>query len=87
MHSKSKWPKGMYDLRPGINQGIEETASAGFYMRRADNVTLRSCHVKFDGDQRDKFGEALFARDCCNLSMENSAGKAARPELEDIRIL
>ena len=87
VHSKSKWPKGMYDLRPGINQGIEETASAGFYMRRADNVTLRSCHVKFDGDQRDKFGEALFARDCCNLSMENFAGKAARPELEDIRML
>ena len=87
VHSKSKWPKGMYDLRPGINQGIEEINSAGFFMRRADDVVLRNCRVKFEGNERDKFGEALFAQDCENLSMEGFSGKAARAGVEDIRIL
>ena len=87
VHSKSKWPKGMYDLRPGINQGIEEINSAGFFMRRADDVVLRNCRVKFEGNERDKFGEALFAQDCENLSMEGFSGKAARAGVEDIRSL
>ena len=86
MRSKSKWPKGMYDLRPGYGQKIEEIPSAGFYMRRADDVVLRNCRVKFEGDDVSAFGEALYAEDCENLSMEGFSGKAARPELEDIRI-
>lgn len=87
MRSKSKWPKGMYDLRPGYGQKIEEIPSAGFYMRRADDVVLKDCRVKFEGEDVSRFGEALYAKDCKNLSMEGFSGKAAQAGFEDIKIL
>ncbi len=87
VRSKSKWPKGMYDLRPGYGQKIEEIKSAGFYMRRADDVVLKDCRVKFEGEDVSRFGEALYAEDCKNLSMEGFSGKAAQAGFEDIKIL
>lgn len=84
---KSKWPKGMYDLRPGYGQRIEEIPSAGFYLRRADGVTLRGCRVHFEGQDRSRFGHALYAEDCRDLRREGFAGKAARPDLEDILVV
>lgn len=86
IHSKSKWPKGLYDLRPGFGQKIEEIPSAGFYMRRADGVTIRNSCVVFEGEERDCFGEAIHAQDCADLVIEGFKGEAARPELEAIVI-
>ena len=87
VRDKSKWPRGMYDLRPGYGQKIEEIKTAGFYMRRADDVVLRNCRVRFEGDKLEDFGEALYAQDCRNLSMEGFFGKAAQPGFEDIKIV
>lgn len=87
LRATSKWPKGMYDLRPGYGQKIEEIKSAGFYMRRADDVTLRNCRVRFAGEDKTAFGEALHAEDCQNLSMDGFCGKAARDGFKDIEIL
>ena len=87
VRAKSKWPRGMYDLRPGYGQKIEEIKTAGFYMRRADDVVLRNCRVRFEGDKLEDFGEALYAQDCRNLSMEGFLGKAAQPGFEDIKIV
>lgn len=84
IRAKSKWERGMYDLRPGIRQTIERIPSAGFYMRRADDVTLRNCRVRFAGKRMDEFGEAVRCEDCKNVSLEQFDGKAARPELEDV---
>ena len=85
LRNKSKWPKGRYDLRPGYGQKIEEIPSAGFYMRRADDVTLRNCKTCF-ADALEEFGQALYAEDCVNLEMEGFKGKAARDGLKDIEI-
>ena len=57
-------PKGLYDLRPGFGQKIEEIPSAGFYMRRADGVTIRNSRVVFEGEERACFGEASMRRLC-----------------------
>ena len=84
---RSKWPKGLYDLRPGYGQRIEEIPSAGFYLRRADGVTLRGCSVRFAGEDRSAFGEALYAEDCENLRREGFEGRAARPGVQDVRIV
>lgn len=86
INSKSKWPKGLYDLRPGFGQKIEEIPSAGFYMRRADGVTIRNSRVVFEGEERACFGEAIHAQDCADLVIEGFKGEAARPELEAIVI-
>ena len=40
MRAKSKWPRGMYDLRPGYGQKIEEIKTAGFYMRRLVSMII-----------------------------------------------
>lgn len=84
IRAKSKWERGLYDLRPGIRQTIEHIPSAGFYMRRADDVTLRNCRVRFAGDQMEDFGEAVRCEDCRNVKLEQFDGKAARPELQDV---
>jgi len=84
---KSKWLKGMYDLRPGYGQRIEEIKTAGFYMRRADDVVLRNCRVRFAGEDMSQFAEALYAEDCENLVLEGFSGKAAQDGVQDIRIV
>ena len=50
-------------------QKIEEIPSAGFYMRRADDVTLRNCKTRF-ADALEEFGQALYTEDCANLETE-----------------
>ena len=56
-------------------------------MRRADDVVLRNCRVKFEGEDMSQFGEALYAEDCENLVMEGFSGKAAQSGFEDIKIV
>ena len=38
----SQWDCGLYDMRPGLNKEVEKHKNAGFYLRFADNVTLRN---------------------------------------------
>ena len=84
IRAKSKWERGLYDLRPGIRQEIEHIPTAGFYMRRADDITLRDCRVHFAGDKLDEFGEAVRCEDCENVVLRDFDGKAARPGLQDV---
>lgn len=83
LRSKSKWEKGRYDLRPGIGKGIEERPSPGFYLRDTRGVTLRDCSVRFSGEEREAFGEALYAERCEGLTLDRFDGRAARPGLPD----
>lgn len=66
MHAKSKWPRGRYDLRPGLGKGIEEIKSAGFFLRDAKNVVLTGCTVKTDNDPA--FGEPIATERCENIT-------------------
>lgn len=40
LEKSSKWPCGMYDLRPCIDYGIEKDKNACFYLRNADGVSF-----------------------------------------------
>lgn len=84
LRAKSKWPRGLYDLRPGFGQGIEEIKSPGFLFRRADAVTLRDCRVRFEGDDLSDFAQAVCARDCADVTLERFTGQASSPEWRDI---
>lgn len=87
LRATSKWPRGMYDLRPGpMTEGILHTPSAGFFLRWADGVTLRDCKVAFAGENVSDFGEAFRAEHCTGLKMTDFEGKAARAGFEDIRL-
>ena len=64
MSSKSRWPKGMYDLRPGYGKGIEARPSSGFLFRRVDGLAMENCSVRFADKAGGAFGEAVEFESC-----------------------
>lgn len=82
LRATSKWEKGRYDLRPGAGKGVEQHLSPGFLLRGPAGVALRDCTVRFEGNC-SSFGEALRAKGCTGLSVENFHGSAAQPGLSD----
>lgn len=86
LRAKSKWPRGLYDLRPGFGQGVEAMKSPGFLLRRADGVVLRGCRVRFEGRDLSDFAQALYARECADIKPEDFDGQAAHPDLPPVDI-
>lgn len=86
LRRKSKWERGLYDLRPGHDQGIEKITSPGFLMRRADGITLRDCRVRFEGEDLSDFGQAVYAYDCKDITLDRFDGKAAREGFENVEL-
>lgn len=62
--NKTKWPKGRYDLRPGLGCGIEERKTAGFFLRNIDRCSLQECTVEFAGKTEEFYGSAIEETDC-----------------------
>ena len=83
LRKKTKWERGLYDLRPGYGKGIEKITSPGFLLRDTDDVTLRDCTVRFEGEDLSDFGEALRTERCKDVAVENFRGKAAREGFAD----
>lgn len=70
LSAKTKWERGRYDLRPGLNKGIETRPSPGFFLRDTRDVTLRNCRVRLRGENQTDFGPALTAERCEALTVE-----------------
>ena len=87
MSAKSKWERGMYDLRPGYNKGIEKRQSPGFYIRCADGVKVKNCRVRFCGEDKSDFAQAFYAENGKNITLEQFDGKAASEQFKDVEIL
>lgn len=83
MAAKTKWERGLYDLRPGLNKGIEKVPSPGFLFRNVDGITLRHCQVRFEGENLSDFGEALRTEHCHQVVLDDFIGKAARAGFAD----
>lgn len=81
--AKTKWERGLYDLRPGLNKGIEKIPSPGFLLRNVDGITLRHCQVHFEGENMDDFGEAIRTEHCHKVVLDDFVGKAARDGFAD----
>lgn len=83
LRAKSKWERGLYDLRPGLDKGIEKIPSPGFLLRAVDGVTLRDCRVRFAGEDCADFGEAIRTEGCTGVVLDRFTGRAARAGLQD----
>ena len=70
LRTKSRWPKGQYDLRPGYGKGIEECKSAGFMVRDVDGLRFTDCQVAFADDGGGKFGEPCVLQDSLRVRGE-----------------
>lgn len=76
----TKYPGNLFDNRPTkVYEGIETHENPGFYIRFADQVTLKNCRVKWGDNIPDYFTNALKAHDVKGLKLINFKGESANP--------
>lgn len=83
----SKWPGGKHDRRPCAGPGIVEHRTAGFYVERARDVTLRHCRVRWGQTRPEYFGHALEAHRVEGLVLEDFQGDAAHPQRDPATVI
>lgn len=64
----TKWPCGMYDLRPCTDYGVEKSANSGFFIRNAKNISIRDS-LFFRGTRCPEFHGAINAADTQGLEL------------------
>lgn len=83
----TKWPRGIYDMRPCEGEGIVERDNAGIFCTYVNDVTLRHVKVIWGQDEMPEYyGAALEAENVDGLKMEDFQGKGARKGVKDIII-
>lgn len=81
----SKWPCGLYDLRPSLQYGVEKAQNAGFFLRYADGVTVEKSSVRF-GKLCDNYAHALDAAHCKDLQLIRFDGQAAKEGFDAVKV-
>ncbi|MBC8038942.1 MAG: right-handed parallel beta-helix repeat-containing protein [Opitutaceae bacterium] len=95
-------PVGFFDPRPNApghepagHRGVEEATPwgslfrhdvPGFFIDRAEDVTLRNCRVTWADHMPSAYSHALEAWNAPGLKLENFQGTAARPGIEAVSI-
>ncbi len=64
LEKTSKWDCGLYDLRPCIDHGIEESDNSAFFIRNAKNVRIEKTAASFGEKPYQSYKYAL---DCENI--------------------
>ena len=72
----SKWPCGLYDLRPCIDYGVESIKNAGCFIRYAKNVSLADTRFSWE-TVCDDYSFAIDAAQTENLVLRRVDGTAA----------
>ena len=81
----SKWPCGLYDLRPCFAHGVEASDNAAFFLRYADRVTLCDTRAAF-GTLCDSYHHALDAKHVNALTLRRFDGCSARAGEDAVKI-
>lgn len=91
-----KWtdePGGRHDIRPcageqdGREAGLYDHRSAGFFIKNAQNVTIRNCEVVWGTHRPEYYGHALESHNVTNLVLENFVGDAAFPQRDTPQVI
>jgi polygalacturonase len=70
----------VFDNRPtSAQRDLDRHGTPGFYISRADDVTLRNCSVSWGKNLPDYFTYAVEARQVSHLNLEHLKGHAAHP--------
>lgn len=72
----SKWPCGLYDLRPCLDFGVESIKNAGCFIRYAKNVSLADTRFSWE-TVCDDYSFAIDAAQTENLVLRRVDGTAA----------
>lgn len=76
---KTKYPCGLYDLRPS-KEGIISSKTAGFYILQSSEVWIHNCSLKWGSSKSDCFGNAIYAEDVSGLAISRFSGTSAFPD-------
>jgi polygalacturonase len=96
MTKTSKWPGGMYDVRPCPPDILPRDAqtvgqvtpwgakcarpNAAFYLENAERVQLRNCRARWTGPMPDYYTYALEAHGLTDLRIDRFEGESAHPD-------
>ena len=72
----SKWPCGLYDLRPCLDYGVEQSKNAACFIRWANNVSLTDTAFTWE-TVCDDYSFAIDAKHTSNLQLRRVDGTAA----------
>lgn len=82
----SKWPCGMYDLRPCIDFGIEEDFNSCYYLRNAENVSFVNCRASINGEN-EFYRHAVDSKNVSGLTFEKFSVKGISEGTDEMKIL
>lgn len=90
LEKTSKWDCGLYDLRPCIDHGIEQSDNSAFFVRNAENVRIEKTSVTW-GSEPYKFYKHAFdgkGIKCLELCRNNfTAPDEQVIKLEDVTLV
>ncbi len=69
LEKTSKWDCGLYDLRPCIDHGIEESDNSAFFIRNAKNVRIEKTSTSFGVDPYKYYKYAVDAENIDGLEL------------------
>ena len=82
----SKWGCGIYDLRPGMDVGIENSKNSCFYIKNAENVLIEKCSAVFE-NICDSYAHGLYAENVPGIEMIRFDAHSAEEKVENIKII
>lgn len=86
LEKTSKWDCGLYDLRPSIDHGIEETDNAAFFIRNAKNVRIEKSTVSWGKEPYAYYRFALAGENIDGLTLHRNRFAPAREGEETISL-
>lgn len=81
----SKWPCGLYDLRPCLDWGVEEIDNSAFFIRYAKDVLIEKTDISW-GQLCENYRHALDAAEVEGLDLVRFSGTAAKEDTEAIKL-
>ncbi len=69
LEKTSKWDCGLYDLRPCIDHGIEESDNSAFFIRNAKNVRIEKTSTSFGSEAYKYYKHALDGENIDGLEL------------------
>jgi polygalacturonase len=71
---------GVYDRRPSEAEGMVKGRTSGFYIDRANNISIRNSSVKWGANRPTYFAHALETNQVTTLKLVNFEGQSAFPQ-------
>ena len=79
IHKTTAIEGGVYDRRPSNVEGLLKAKTSGFYLDKANNITIRNSTVNWAGSVPDYFAHVLESNGVTGLKMINLEGASAFP--------